>query len=188
MKTYSKSEIESFLLAIDSHLTKKFKLIIIGGTAAALAYGAQDYTKDIDTATRINAIQKAYEAAKKDTGLDIPMEPVGVADFPYDYEDRLQNYSIEGMKYLIVQVPEKHDLVLMKMIRGQENDLNAAEQIHENEGLSAETLLTRILKELTHVTGDKKRIKDQFLAMFEVLYDEDTLSSAERALKGWERS
>ena len=121
MKNYSRSEIESFLLAIDEHLTKKFSVIIIGGTAAALAYGAQDYTRDIDTVTVLNPIEDAYEAAKKKTGLNIPMEPVGVWDAPYNYEDRLETYPLKGAKRLSVRVPEKHDLALMKMVRGQEN-------------------------------------------------------------------
>lgn len=44
---------------------------------------------------------------------------------------------------LVVRVPEKHDLVLMKTVRGYEHDLQAAEEIHANSPLDLEILVSR---------------------------------------------
>ena len=58
--------------------------------------------------------------------------------------------------------------------------------MHKNVGLLFDVLLDRIRSEMTHITGDKRRVKDQFLAMFERLYGEKKLSVAESGLKSWE--
>ncbi len=185
MKTYSKDEIEKFLLAIDENLNKRFDLIIIGGTAAALAYHVNRFTKDIDTVNGITAIKKAYEAAKKKTGLDIPMGPVGVEDGPYHYQDRLLEHIISGAKHLKIFVPERHDFVLMKMIRGQQNDIDMVIEMHKVEPLLFSRLLDLIVSEMTGITGYKKRIKPHFLAMFETLFGDAKLTEAEKRLKSW---
>src|SRR5690242_5783250 len=141
MKTYGKAEIENFLLAIDEEMKSSFDLIIIGGTAAALGYSVLRYTKDIDTVNKITAIETAYEKAKLKTGLNIPMGPTGVEDGPCNYYERLIEYSIPGLKKLRILLPEKHDLVLMKTVRGYAHDLEAAEEIHRKNPLSFDTLV-----------------------------------------------
>lgn len=188
MKTYGRDEIENFLLVIDENLSERFDLIIIGGTAAALAYHVTSFTKDIDTVNNIAAIQKAYEAAKKKTGLEIPMGRVGVEDGPHHYPDRLLEHVISGAKHLKVFVPERHDFVLMKMIRGQQNDLETVVEMHKAEPLSFDRLLELIVSEMTAITGNKRRIKPNFLNMFETLFGETTLAVAEGRLKVWESS
>jgi hypothetical protein len=185
---YSKAEIEKFLLAIDRQLKRPFDLIIIGGTAAALAYEVTTFTKDIDTVNQVTAIQSAYEAAKRETGLDIPMGPVGVYDAPYDFEIRLQEYPLQGARFLRVRIPERHDLALMKMVRGQQNDLDTVTEMHLNEALSFDTLIKLISVEMRQVVGNKRSIKRNFLSMFESLFGEAPLKDAENRLKGWERT
>jgi hypothetical protein len=49
VKEYTEKEIEQFLLKIDSYLKNPAEIIIIGGTAAILAYHISDATQDIDT-------------------------------------------------------------------------------------------------------------------------------------------
>ena len=71
-----------------------FALSIIGGSAAALAYEVSRYTNDIDTVDDVSKIQTAYEAAKSETGLEIPFGPARVADFPYEYESRLEDVPL----------------------------------------------------------------------------------------------
>lgn len=188
MKKYNKDEIEHFLLAIDQNMNAPFKLIIIGGTAAALAYHVTSFTKDIDTVNNIEAIKKAYEAAKKKTGLDIPMGPVGVEDGPYNYQDRLEEYRIPGSKHLKIFIPERHDFVLMKMIRGQQNDIDMVKEIHKASQLDYEKLIDLIKTEMTSVTGNKNRIKSNLLLMFEALFSDRKLFDAEKQLKNWEKN
>lgn len=188
MKKYNKDEIEKFLLAIDQNMSTPFELIIIGGTAAALAYHVTSFTKDIDTVNSIKAIEKAYELAKKKTGLNIPMGRVGVEDGPFNYQDRLEEYSISGAKHLKVFVPERHDFVLMKMIRGQQNDIDMVAEMHNVSQLDYEKLIDLIKTEMTSVTGDKNKIKSNLLMMFETIFSDKKLLDAEKHLKNWEKS
>jgi len=73
MKRFAAEEIRTFLRAVDKHAERPFPLVIIGGAAAALSYGVEGGTLDIDTANNTNALGKACEIAEKETGLEIPL-------------------------------------------------------------------------------------------------------------------
>src|ERR1039458_4296237 len=117
MQKFLTKQIETFLVAVDKHLTKPFDVTIIGGAAAALAYKVVDYTKDIDTVDSIAPIETACDEARKETGLDIPFGPAGVEQAPWSYMDRREKVKLAGIKKLNVFVPEMHDLALMKITR-----------------------------------------------------------------------
>ena len=68
-------ELERFLEAVDAALSNPVFVILIGGGAAALGYGVRTATKDLDTLTDLSRLERAIEAARKATGLDVPMEP-----------------------------------------------------------------------------------------------------------------
>ncbi len=112
----------------------------------------------------------------------------GIEDGPYHYHDRLFEHVISGTKHLKVFVPERHDFVLMKMIRGQQNDLETVVEMHKAEPLLFDRLLELIASEMTAITGNKRRIKPNFLNMFETLFGETMLHMAESRLKAWELS
>jgi hypothetical protein len=173
MRRYSPSELEDFLLGLDRHLIKPFTIVIIGGGAAALAYNVAAYTYDIDTMNDVSDIEESYIAAKKETGLKVPFGPARVADAPYNYESRLQQLKLKGLKRLNILVPEKHDLVLMKVVRGYENDLSTIEEIAVLNGLDFNTLVSRYILEMSHVIGDPRRLKLNFLAAIERVFGED---------------
>jgi hypothetical protein len=80
--------------------------------------------------------------ARAVTGLDIPVAHAGVADAPLDIESRLERV-LPHLERLRVFVPERHDLVLMKAIRGYEHDLQAISEIHAHSPLDLETLVRR---------------------------------------------
>ena len=105
--------------------------MVIGGAAAALAYGATRSTEDIDTFHPLSsAVQRAVEEAQRSTGLNIPVSFAAVADAPYDFEDRLVSIPGLALERLTIVVPERHDLVLMKTLRGYQHDVEVIEQIH----------------------------------------------------------
>lgn len=188
IQKYDRDDLERFLVAIDAGLSEPYTLIVIGGAAAALAYGVSTFTRDIDSATSTAPIMKAYEAAKLSTGLDIPLQQVGVFDPPCEYETRLAPYVLSGASKLSILVPERHDLVLMKAVRGDEHDLEAADEIHRREPLVLDVLLERIQMEMREVIGDQRRVRGNFLALIERLFGEEAALKAEKALKGWGES
>jgi hypothetical protein len=106
----------------------------------------------------------------------------GVADAPFDFESRLERV-LPHLERLRVFVPEKHDLVLMKAIRGYEHDLEAALQIHANSPLDLETLVGRYQDEMTPI-GDPVPIRGNFLHVVENLFPDSADGVARRLKRG----
>jgi len=167
VKKYTAIEIEKFLRGIDSFLKKKVSVIIIGGTAAALAYKVSMATQDIDTWNSTKDLKDAYEKAKKSTGLEIPLGQVSVGDAPINFEDRLEVFKPQKFKKLIVKVPEVGDLILMKTLRGYEHDLESIEEMVKTQKVKAEILTQRYATELGSAIGNKRVLDINFLAMIE---------------------
>jgi len=171
MRKFHRDELTRFLEAVDKYLSGPKRVVLIGGAAASLAYGIARVTTDIDTIDDIADIREALQLARLETGLDVPFQSVGVYDVPYHYEDRLKPMEL-GLEKLQVVVPEKHDLALMKVVRGQDNDLEAIQQIAEQVGLDKVTLVDRFKKEMTHAIGRHERLRANFLSVIETLYGE----------------
>jgi hypothetical protein len=172
VRYYVRAEIERFLRAVDKALERRATVIVIGGGAAALKYRIDDPTTDIDTFNALGAdLRRAIEAARKATGLPMPFEQSGVADGPYDFEDRLLR-ALPSLKRLTVLVPERHDLALMKTVRGDQADLAKLQAIHERTPFDLSVLLQRYEAELSHVVIDPRRLRGNFLALVESLFPE----------------
>jgi len=71
---------------------------------------------------------------------------------------------------LIVRVPERHDLILMKTGRGYEHDLEAAEAIHRQSPLDLDVLVKRYMEEMGAVVIAPKHLRGSFLTMIERLF------------------
>jgi hypothetical protein len=183
VKRYSAQELTSFLRALDDEIEDPLDVILIGGSAAALAYQATRTTLDIDTWNApFEALAEEIDRAGRRSALPVPVEHAGVADAPYNFETRLELLEVPGVSKLRLRVPEKHDLVLMKTIRGYEHDLETAREIHLKHGLDLEVLVERYLEEMSHVVGDRQTLDLKFLALVERLFGESALARAERAV------
>jgi hypothetical protein len=164
-------EIREFLAAIDRHLGSPVRIIIIGGSAAFF-HGATSTTTDIDTESEISAaMNEAITAARAETRLDIPVNRSTVADYPHNYEDRLERVMGE-LKYLEVFILEKHDLALSKAVRCNDHDLKQLSEIHEADPFNCDTLVSRFRDEMDHATGDRDVRRSNFLDLIERLFGE----------------
>lgn len=147
LRYYSPEELSEFLIAIDERLSSREKLLVIGGGAIALGYGV-GLTQDIDTFYSVSpAIERAAERARKDLGFRVPLRRSPVSDVPYESEDRLIRVVPETRK-LIVNVLEKHDVAISKIMRSYDKDLTALERLHEASPLDADLLLSRYIAEV----------------------------------------
>ncbi len=90
MKQFVPDELVRFLTAVDAALSRPVTTIVIGGSAAAIAYRVGRGTCDIDTWTSIeDELTAAVARAREVTGLNVPFSHSGVADAPYEFESRL---------------------------------------------------------------------------------------------------
>jgi Nucleotidyltransferase of unknown function (DUF6036) len=176
-------ELERFVEAIDAALPEPASILVIGGAAAALAYGATRPTDDIDTFNPLTpVVRKAVEAAQHSTGLTIPVSFAAVADAPYDFEDRLVPIRALRLKRLTVVVPERHDLVLMKTLRGYQHDVEVIEQIHQRQPLVFEVLRSRWKREMSHAVVDPRRANLNFVEVVDHIFGRERAEAVRREL------
>lgn len=182
MRYYLRREIERFLRAVDQALKRRATVLVIGGGAAAIKYGIDDPTTDIDTFNALGAdLRRAIDAARKATGLPIPFEQSGIADGPYDFEDRLLR-AMPSLTRLTVLVPERHDLALMKTVRGDDADFAKLQAMHTRTPFDLSVLLLRYGEEMGHVVIDPLRLRGNFLALVESLFP-DAATLVEKAFE-----
>ena len=184
MRTFSAAELSRFLAAVDEVLEERVEVVVIGGAAAAIQYGVAVATTDIDTWSVVPPqLEAPVERARRSSGLDVPFGKSGVADGPYELEDRLQR-ALPGLRHLVVLVPERHDLALMKVIRGYEHDLEAIERMQPP--LDLDILLPRFEEEMTSAVTDLRTLKANFLVLVERLFP-DRVAEAALRLRTWDR-
>jgi hypothetical protein len=101
MRRFSAEEVATVIRAADAHLSTRARLVIIGGTAIGLLANPSRTTTDVDVLPGTElAVLDALQAAKAETRITVPVERVGVFFAPEGFEERLQPYSLEGLKRL----------------------------------------------------------------------------------------
>lgn len=171
MREHDATLLEQFLRAVDDELETSQEIIIIGGAALSIAYRNSYATRDIDLWSNPSpAFWAACQRARARLQLDVPVSPAGVAQAPQDFESRLLRVEHLGLKQLTVWVPERHDLALMKTVRGAANDLEAIREMHEEAPLVLETLIARYHE--TDVIGSRGMFRLAFLEIVALLFGE----------------
>jgi len=182
-RRHSQANIQQFLQALDKALKKDATLVVIGGSAALLRYHIAQATLDIDIYGEPDAqIQLAAQHARTTTGLNIPLDGAPVADLPINYEDRLEPVDDLGTKRLTIFVPEKYDLVLSKIVRATEHDLQTIEQIHKRYPLQPNELINRYVTEMKYAIGLPRDRDLNLLACIERLFGQAVAQQTENQL------
>jgi len=177
---FSKDELLKFLRAVDGALSESVEITIIGGAAAALQYGATQVTNDIDTWDRLTLVLlNAVREATEKTGLKVPVNQVGIAECPYFYQERLVTLNLR-LKRLVVRVPERHDLALMKMARGTQHDLAVLEQMHTVQQFDLDTLLVRFEEEMGETIAPDSVLRPLMRMLIERLFGKDASKKLKR--------
>jgi hypothetical protein len=179
--TFGRAELLAFLRGVDAALTRPGGIRLIGGAAIGLRYAPALRTRDLDYAWADREVEAAIVevVARRPKGL--PAAQTGLYFAPYDHEERLEQLAVPGLKYLRVEIPERHDLAIMKIARGYDRDLEAVAQIHRAEALDLRTLVTRF--DRTWITGPQRLADLAFLVAVETLFGGPAIATAERLLE-----
>jgi hypothetical protein len=87
-----------------------------------------------------------------------------------------------ALERLAVVVPERHDLVLMKTLRGYQHDVEVIEQIHRRQPLVFEVLRSRWRTEMRHAVADPRRVNLNFVAVVDHLFGRERAEAVRREL------
>ena len=175
MRLYGPDELRRFLRGIDKALESPQTVILIGMGAACVHYHVPLGTRDLDTWSTVGReLRAAARRAEEATGLAVPFKEAGVTDAPYEFESRLRR-ALPRLRRLTLMVPEKHDLALMKVTRGEAHDLDGIVAIHQESRLSLTVLVRRYREEMGAVIGDPVRIRRNFLNMIDRLFPDKAL-------------
>ena len=186
VRRFTNTECEEFLRCIDGELGGACEIVLIGGGAIALRYKGSHATTDLDLGSvserrqspgaRRGGFWDAVTRASRKSNAPVPVQKASIAEPPYSFEDRLLPVDIPGLRQLRVLVPEAHDLVLLKVARGEAHDLDAIEDIHRASPLNLETLLERYQETTSQVMGSLELHRLNFLAAVARLFGEKVAS------------
>ena len=183
MTTFQADQIRQFLETVDKHLRAPVRLVIIGGGAALLGHGAKSPTRDIDTFEGDPLLLKdAMVRAQAEIGFTVPIGTAPVADLPMHYEDRTLR-PLPHLRHLEVLVPDRHDLVLSKLVRASQADLVVCREIHAHKPLDVDVLLQRYLDEMNHAIGRQADRDQSLVAGVEFIWDEATADRAQQMVE-----
>jgi hypothetical protein len=187
MRRYTSDEFRRFLEATDRRLSQGASLTIIGGCAGALAYGVQSASRDIDAYdTDMGPLAAALDAAREITGLDIPVCPTPVATLPDDYAKRRRRV-LQDLSQLSVFVPDPYDLILSKIVRGQQNDIEMSLEVASSQALLLDRFIERYLDEMQATIAHPGLQDAAFLGFIDQQYGSKASKSTERRIKARRR-
>lgn len=165
MRKFTTRDFEDFLQRVDAELAVPCTIVLIGGAAVGLRHKGIHVTADIDLWSVSEAgFWSAAERVNAAAAVPISVQKAPIAEPPYSFEERLEKLAVKGLAKLTVLVPEAHDLVLMKVGRGEAHDLDAIEDIHKSAPLDLETLMLRYLETKPQVMGNVEMHRLNFLA------------------------
>jgi Nucleotidyltransferase of unknown function (DUF6036) len=159
---FDRSQLVTFLRAIDRNLTADIKIVVVGGAAVVVGYGAEAMTSDIDVLSLAGSeriFSRAVDSARKETRLAVGVSGAAIFTSPDGFEDRLRSARGLRMQRLTFKVPEKYDLALSKIAAsGQRpHDLEAVERMHQKHPLSRRALVERFEAEMQNVAVSDPR-------------------------------
>jgi hypothetical protein len=143
----------TFLVEVDEALRHEITLHCLGGFVLAALYDLPRPTGDIDyiLIDPGGAQDELFQIGGRGSPLckkhKVYFQRVGVAEYPYEYEDRLILLDLDLHK-LKLFVLEPYDLILSKLCRDGPKDSDDAQYLAKKLNLSFDVLYKRWLSEM----------------------------------------
>lgn len=146
----------TFLKEVDEALLQEVSLHCLGGFVLAALYDLPRPTADIDYILghphgideELLSVAGLGSALSKKHKVFI--QRVGVAEVPYEYEQRLEQLEL-GLKKLKLFVLDPYDIILSKICRDGPKDSHDAKHLIGKLGLRLEEFDRRWAQEMTHI-------------------------------------
>ena len=168
-RTFGRDQILAFLTEIDGMLHEPVVMEIVGGAAALLAHGARTETKDINSLAPFDERLPSLAAR---TALKIPLAQAPVPHAPIAYEERRYKPDLP-LRNLVLWVPERHDLLMMKALRAAKHDLRVIKEMNEITPFDMETIVERYnfeMRRTIQALGGHQIFDQRIRAILEMLF------------------
>ena len=166
----------SFLQGLDELLDAPVDLHCLGGFVVSEIFGLTRATADIDVlvvksqdARRLGALAGRGSALSRTHG--VYLDVVSVAQVPVNYEGRLVDCAVPGLRRVHLRALERHDLALAKLTRNLDRDIEDVKKLATGPGLDVAELRRRYLSELRPNLGRPER-EDLTLDLWIEIIDE----------------
>lgn len=113
--------------------------------------------------------------------LSIPFNRCQISDLPFLFETRLQAWNQPGLQMLRVQVLDRSDALVHKILVNQRKDIQTVAAARSTSGLSYESLLESFCA-IDPAGGDLSRKKNDFLFLIENLFGKTSATHAEAVM------
>jgi hypothetical protein len=151
----------SFLTEIDNFVDKETCFHCLGGFVVTQLYGSTRTTADVDFLTLVqrndDLIAYAGQGSKLHVRHKIYLDPVGVANVPENYEDRLVEMFSGTFKRLKLFALDPYDIALSKLERNIERDRDDVKYLARVIPFDLNILEQRYTNELRTYLGNPKR-------------------------------
>jgi hypothetical protein len=151
-----------FLKEIDARLSQRVILHCLGGFVLTALYGIPRFTADLDYIDAVprTAVNELENIAGRESALcrkyKLFLQNVGIADLPEDYEDRLQELTV-NLEKLMLWALDPYDLLLAKVTRNSPKDQEDAKYLIAKLKLNFKTFYERWEKELAARVANRRR-------------------------------
>lgn len=150
-----------FLLEIDGFVGQETHFHCLGGFVVTQMYGAPRTTSDVDFLTLVQRNDELIAYAGQGSELHerhkVYLDPVGVANVPENYEDRLIEMYPGIFKHLRLFALDPYDIALSKIERNIERDREDVQHLAAVVPFDLEVLKRRYYDELRVYLGNPER-------------------------------
>ena len=165
-----------FLLEIDDFVTEEIYLHCLGGFVVTQLYGSARSTSDVDFLTLVQHNNDIIGYAGIGSALyqkyGLYLDPVGVANVPENYEDRLTEMYPGFFKHLHLLALDPYDIALTKIERNIERDRDDVKHLARVVPFDLDILKQRYNDELRVYLGNPER-EDMTLKLWIEMIEED---------------
>lgn len=165
-----KAEVIAFLQALDGKIHHRTELYIIGGAAVTLAYAPENRTSDIDVVQATDeVVQFGGTASDLSREFGVYISPLAEITFsaPAGWKARCEVHEL-GTKNLTIKIADRYDLILGKIARLEQRDIEDIQAINLNAGIDPDALIARLndnLREIKNSAGYRSNAQ----MLFEIL-------------------